>query len=31
VDLPMKQIIDLLKQAFLEKGNDRVEMPPALK
>jgi ornithine cyclodeaminase/alanine dehydrogenase len=28
VDLPMKQIIDLLEKAFLEKGNGRVEMPP---
>ncbi|HEX6034772.1 MAG TPA: ornithine cyclodeaminase family protein [Anaerolineales bacterium] len=28
VNLPMKQIIDLLEKAFLEKGNGRVEMPP---
>jgi ornithine cyclodeaminase/alanine dehydrogenase-like protein (mu-crystallin family) len=28
VDLPMKVIIDLLEQAFLEKGHCRVEMPP---
>jgi ornithine cyclodeaminase/alanine dehydrogenase-like protein (mu-crystallin family) len=28
VNLPMSQIIDLLEQAFLEKGNGRVEMPP---
>ena len=28
VDLPMKEIIDLLEKAFLEKGNGRVEMPP---
>jgi ornithine cyclodeaminase/alanine dehydrogenase len=28
VNLPMKEIIDLLEQAFLEKGNGRVEMPP---
>lgn len=28
VNLPMKQIIDLLETAFLEKGNGRVEMPP---
>ena len=28
VDLPMKQIIELLEKAFLEKGNGRVEMPP---
>jgi ornithine cyclodeaminase/alanine dehydrogenase len=28
VDLPMREIIELLKKAFLEKGNGRVEMPP---
>ena len=28
VNLPMKQIIDLLEIAFMEKGNGRVEMPP---
>ena len=28
VNLPMKQIIHLLEEAFLEKGNGRVEMPP---
>jgi ornithine cyclodeaminase/alanine dehydrogenase-like protein (mu-crystallin family) len=28
VNLPMKEIIDLLEKAFLEKGNERVEMPP---
>jgi ornithine cyclodeaminase/alanine dehydrogenase-like protein (mu-crystallin family) len=28
VNLPMKQIIDLLETAFLEKGNGNVEMPP---
>lgn len=28
VHLSMKQIIDLLEKAFLEKGNGRVEMPP---
>src|ERR1051325_11090149 len=28
VDLSMKQIIDLLEKAFLEKGNAKVEMPP---
>src|SRR5512139_1243302 len=28
VNLPMKEIIDLLEKAFLEKGNGRVEMPP---
>jgi len=28
VKLPMKEIIDLLEKAFLEKGNGRVEMPP---
>src|SRR5512145_1403700 len=28
VNLSMKQIIDLLEKAFLEKGNGRVEMPP---
>jgi ornithine cyclodeaminase/alanine dehydrogenase len=28
VDLPMKEIIDLLEKAFLEKGNGKVEMPP---
>ena len=28
VSLPMKEIIDLLEKAFLEKGNERVEMPP---
>jgi ornithine cyclodeaminase/alanine dehydrogenase len=28
VNLPMSQIIDLLEQAFLEKGQGRVEMPP---
>jgi len=28
VNLPMKEIIDLLEKAFLEKGNARVEMPP---
>lgn len=28
VDLSMKEIIDLLEKAFLEKGNGNVEMPP---
>jgi ornithine cyclodeaminase/alanine dehydrogenase len=28
VSLPMKEIINLLEKAFLEKGNERVEMPP---
>ena len=28
VNLPMKEIIDLLEKAFFEKGNGRVEMPP---
>jgi len=28
VNVPMKEIIDLLEKAFLEKGNGRVEMPP---
>jgi ornithine cyclodeaminase/alanine dehydrogenase len=28
INLPMRQIIDLLEQAFLEKGQGRVEMPP---
>jgi ornithine cyclodeaminase/alanine dehydrogenase-like protein (mu-crystallin family) len=28
VNLPMKQIIDLLELAFREKGNGKVEMPP---
>jgi ornithine cyclodeaminase/alanine dehydrogenase len=28
VNLPMKEIIDLLEEAFLEKGQGRVEMPP---
>jgi ornithine cyclodeaminase/alanine dehydrogenase-like protein (mu-crystallin family) len=28
VDLPMKEIIDLLEKAFKEKGNGNVEMPP---
>jgi ornithine cyclodeaminase/alanine dehydrogenase len=28
VDLSMQEIIGLLEQAFLEKGNGRVEMPP---
>jgi ornithine cyclodeaminase/alanine dehydrogenase-like protein (mu-crystallin family) len=28
VNLPMKEIIDLLEKAFLEKGNGKVEMPP---
>jgi ornithine cyclodeaminase/alanine dehydrogenase len=28
VDLPMREIIELLEKAFLEKGNGRVEMPP---
>ncbi len=28
VKLPMKEIIDLLEKAFLEKGQGRVEMPP---
>jgi ornithine cyclodeaminase/alanine dehydrogenase len=28
VNLSMKEIIDLLEKAFLEKGNSRVEMPP---
>ena len=28
VNLPMKEIIDLLEIAFKEKGNGRVEMPP---
>ena len=31
VDLPMKQSLDLLEKAFLEKRNGRVEMPPAAK
>ena len=28
VHLPMKNILELLEKAFLEKGNGRVEMPP---
>lgn len=28
VNLSMKEIIDLLEKAFLEKGNGRIEMPP---
>ena len=28
VNLPMKEIIELLEKAFREKGNGRVEMPP---
>ena len=28
VNLSMKEIIDLLEKAFLEKGNGKVEMPP---
>jgi len=28
VNLPMKEIIELLEKAFTEKGNGRVEMPP---
>ena len=28
VNLSMRQIIDLLEEAFLEKGNGKVEMPP---
>jgi len=28
VDLPMKEIIELLEKAFKEKGNGKVEMPP---
>jgi ornithine cyclodeaminase/alanine dehydrogenase len=28
VDLPMREIIELLEKAFKEKGNGRVEMPP---
>ena len=28
VNLPMREIIDLLEKAFLEKGKGRVEMPP---
>ncbi len=28
VNLPMKQIIDLLEAAFKDKGNGKVEMPP---
>lgn len=28
VNLPMKEIIDLLEKAFKEKGNGKVEMPP---
>ena len=28
VNLPMREIIDLLERAFLEKGSGRVEMPP---
>jgi ornithine cyclodeaminase/alanine dehydrogenase-like protein (mu-crystallin family) len=28
VNLPMRQIIDLLENAFMEKGNGKVEMPP---
>src|ERR1044072_4015264 len=28
VNLSMKEIIDLLEKAFLEKGNGNVEMPP---
>lgn len=28
VNLPMQKIIDFLEQAFMEKGNGRVEMPP---
>lgn len=28
VDLPMREIIELLEKAFKEKGNGKVEMPP---
>jgi ornithine cyclodeaminase/alanine dehydrogenase-like protein (mu-crystallin family) len=28
VNLPMQEIINFLEQAFMEKGNGRVEMPP---
>jgi len=28
VDLPMKEVIELLEKAFREKGNGKVEMPP---
>jgi ornithine cyclodeaminase/alanine dehydrogenase len=28
VNLPMQEIIDFLEQAFMEKGNGKVEMPP---
>lgn len=28
VDLPMREIIELLEKAFMEKGKGRVEMPP---
>ncbi|MCA1900510.1 MAG: ornithine cyclodeaminase family protein [Chloroflexi bacterium] len=28
VDLPMREIVELLEKAFMEKGNGRVEMPP---
>jgi ornithine cyclodeaminase/alanine dehydrogenase len=28
VNLPMREIIDLLEKAFLEKGKSKVEMPP---
>ncbi len=28
VDLPMREIIELLEKAFREKGNGKVEMPP---
>lgn len=28
VDLPMKTVIDLLEQAFVDKGHGKVEMPP---
>jgi ornithine cyclodeaminase/alanine dehydrogenase-like protein (mu-crystallin family) len=28
VNLSMKEIIDYLEKAFMEKGNGKVEMPP---
>jgi len=28
VNLPMQKIIELLEKAFMEKGNEKVEMPP---
>lgn len=28
VNLPMKEIIELLEKAFLDKGNGKIEMPP---